>query len=186
VKNSFEIRGDTTVIFIKVPGGKVLETLIDTADLELAQSFSCTWIIAKRSNGVHYVHGVYNDEHGKKRVHFLHRFLLNAPGGAVVDHINHDTFDNRRSNLRIVDQQRNMQNRRKARVDSKTGILNVSKIGRRFVAKVQNNGKIIRLGNFSTAEEARKEVEKYRSRFMPYSKEAAEKKHEWYLIKIIK
>ena len=32
----------------------------------------------------------------------MSRQLLNAPHGLIVDHINHDTLDNRRGNLRIV------------------------------------------------------------------------------------
>ena len=35
---------------------------------------------------------------------------MNAEDGMVVDHINHDTADNRRTNLRVVTQSQNMQN----------------------------------------------------------------------------
>jgi hypothetical protein len=41
---------------------------------------------------------------------YLHRYLMNAEDGMVVDHINHDTADNRRTNLRVVTQSQNMQN----------------------------------------------------------------------------
>lgn len=33
---------------------------------------------------------------------YLHRYLMNAEDGMVVDHINHDIADNRRTNLRVV------------------------------------------------------------------------------------
>jgi hypothetical protein len=36
----------------------------------------------------------------KKKL-YLHRVVINAPKGKVVDHINHDRLDNRRKNLRI-------------------------------------------------------------------------------------
>jgi hypothetical protein len=43
----------------------------------------------------------------------LHRLLLDAPPGTHVDHINHDTLDNRRENLRVVTAQQNQANSRK-------------------------------------------------------------------------
>lgn len=53
-----------------------------------------------------YVYFCYN---GKK--YRLHRYLLNAPKGLVVDHINGDTKDNRIKNLRLCTQKENLQNR---------------------------------------------------------------------------
>ena len=39
----------------------------------------------------------------------LHRYVMNAVSGTTIDHINHDTFDNRKCNLRIANQtQQNM------------------------------------------------------------------------------
>jgi hypothetical protein len=38
-----------------------------------------------------------------KKSIYLHRFILNAKKGEIVDHINGDAFDNRRKNLRICD-----------------------------------------------------------------------------------
>jgi hypothetical protein len=53
----------------------------------------------------------------------LHRFLLNPPKGFVVDHINRDTFDNRRENLRIVTYRENNLNisKRKNKI-GRTGV----------------------------------------------------------------
>ena len=41
----------------------------------------------------------------------MHRLIMNNPIGLVVDHINNQTLDNRRENLRIVSQSENMANR---------------------------------------------------------------------------
>ena len=41
----------------------------------------------------------------------LHRFIMDAKTGDVVDHINRNTLDNRRCNLRIVDHSINNKNR---------------------------------------------------------------------------
>ena len=53
---------------------------------------------------------------GGKRPVFLHRELLGLPaqrerGGGEGDHINRNTLDNRRANLRVVTHAQNMQNR---------------------------------------------------------------------------
>ena len=55
-----------------------------------------------------------------KRVR-LHRWITDCPKGKVVDHINHNTLDNRRENLRITDHFGNMQNRQ----DNKVGCTGV-------------------------------------------------------------
>ncbi len=40
----------------------------------------------------------------------MHRFILNAPKGMVVDHKNHDTLDNRRKNIWICTHSQNSLN----------------------------------------------------------------------------
>lgn len=35
MKNNYEVRGDVTAIYMKCPNGVILETLIETSDLEL-------------------------------------------------------------------------------------------------------------------------------------------------------
>lgn len=48
----------------------------------------------------------YNDKTG-----MMHRLIMNPPDDMVVDHINRDKLDNRRSNLRVCRQQDNTRNR---------------------------------------------------------------------------
>ena len=50
----------------------------------------------------------------KKRT-FMHRLIMNTPKGMVTDHINHNTLDNQRHNLRICSTQQNLQNADKYR-----------------------------------------------------------------------
>lgn len=49
------------------------------------------------------------------RVGYLHRFILLAPDGFEVDHINGDRSDNRRCNLRLATRAENIQYREERR-----------------------------------------------------------------------
>lgn len=72
-----------------------------------------------------------------------------------IDHINGNRDDNRISNLRVVDNSVNQQNKRSARSDSKTGILGVHlhRPGK-WQAKINVNGTKKSLGIFSSPLEA--------------------------------
>jgi len=83
----------------------------------------------------------------------MHRRVLDLEYGDPrhVDHINHDTLDNRRRNLRAVAPRENGDNRRD---QSKCGVGVVERAGR-FGVCVNHKGKKRWLGTFDTAEEAR-------------------------------
>jgi hypothetical protein len=84
----------------------------------------------------------------------MHRLIMDAPKGLVVDHINGDGLDNRRSNLRICTRTENLFNHKLSK-RSTTGYMGVAlDNGRRYVAHLQVNGQKKRIGWFKTAEEA--------------------------------
>lgn len=83
-------------------------------------------------------------------------FLLETgawPDGEI-DHINGDTKDNRRTNLRKVDRQTNSENLRRPMKSSSSGFLGVSRKRSKFHARIISKGKYYHLGSFQTAEEA--------------------------------
>jgi hypothetical protein len=91
----------------------------------------------------------------------MHRIIMSASGNQMVDHINGNTLDNRRINLRIASRAQNLRNS-KVRCDSKSvfkGVSKkVSKMGTvRYSARIQINTKTrLYLGYFKTEIEAAK------------------------------
>jgi hypothetical protein len=71
-----------------------------------------------------------------------------------LDHFNRDPSDNRVANLREATDQQNRANS-KVRSDNICGIKGVRRRGSRWEAKIRIDGKLIRLGNFGTMNEAR-------------------------------
>lgn len=94
----------------------------------------------------------------------LHRFIMSPPADKVVDHINHNPSDNRKSNLRICSQKDNTRNQSldKRNTTNYTGVYKNPHNGK-WMAKIGCNYRLINLGTFDTIEEAiqvRKEAEK--------------------------
>ena len=71
-----------------------------------------------------------------------------------VDHVNGVRDDNRWSNLRPATPSENLQNVRRARADSQTGLLGVSRDRQRFRAQIKVDGQHIYIGTFDTPEQA--------------------------------
>jgi hypothetical protein len=79
---------------------------------------------------------------------------MDNPIGKMVDHINRDTLDNTRENLRVATRAENLRNS-KLRSDSKCNFKGVSKKGNRFIARIQISvDKRLHLGYFNTEEDA--------------------------------
>jgi hypothetical protein len=105
---------------------------------------------------------------------YMHRLILNAPPGSVVDHINHDPLDNRRSNLRIGNKAINGQNRNPANLRGASGIRNVTwdKQTNKWRVFIRVDGKNINGGRFARLEDAARVAAELRRQHMPGSEEA--------------
>lgn len=102
---------------------------------------------------------------GETRI-YLHRMLLNASEEDVVDHIDRNPLNNRRSNLRITTQSRNMMNSTISS-DNTSGTKGISfdKKLEKWHAYISKDKKRIHLGYFYCLEDAIK------------ARESAEKEH---------
>lgn len=112
MKNMYEDRGEHIAINI-VRKGEYYETLVDKMDFDKVSSIVGTWHLNNR--------GYVSTTKNKKRLG-LHRFILNAPFGKLVDHKDGDPLNNRKNNLRIVDPEGNVQNIRNHNRNSSSGV----------------------------------------------------------------
>lgn len=143
-----------------------LWTIIDLEDLERVINFPYTWFAKyNHTNNEYYVTAsVYHPELQQTRPIFLHQFLMGA-NGKDVDHENNDTLDNRKSNMRVVEESNNSKNRKSRNRNNKSGYRNVSLIKGKWVVQLQIDGKNTKLGSFDDVHEAGKFAEEMRSKY---------------------
>ncbi|MDF9844182.1 MULTISPECIES: HNH endonuclease [unclassified Paenibacillus] len=175
MKNSYEIRGEVTVIFIKRNDGSVFKTFIDTVDLEKACSFPNSWRVKHdKATGQFYVQG--NIQKGSVIGSIsLHRWLMDDPCGYEVDHKDSNPLNNRRScNLRKVTKAQNAQNRRgPQRNNGSSGVRGVTwhKVARKWMVQVKAGPKKLYGGVFEELETAERAAIALRKMHMPFSHE---------------
>jgi len=105
---------------------------------------------------------------GKEKNIMMHRVITGVSDGMQVDHINHDTLDNRRENLRIVTPSQNGMNRG-VYSSNKLGVKGVTRHGSGFRAQVVVGGKLVYQKAFRTLQEAKdayeREAQKYHGEY---------------------
>lgn len=151
VSNQYIRKENFTELNIKgsVHGDKTI--LIDTEEVEKIKKHH--WTINKftRCKKVYYYAVTSNGL-------LLHRYIKGASNGreATVDHINNNTLDNRKGNLQICSNRKNLI-KQELCVNSKTGVKGVcvhTNTGR-YMAYITVNRKRTHLGYFDTIEEAK-------------------------------
>lgn len=91
----------------------------------------------------------------KKHTLRMHRLLLGNPKNVIVDHIDHDTLNNTRANLRLSTNKESSMNRRR-RKDNASGYKGV-RLDKRYgvwIARIQTSHGRKDIGRYRTAEEA--------------------------------
>ncbi|NCB27343.1 MAG: hypothetical protein EOM62_18105 [Bacteroidia bacterium] len=121
-------------------GEKIIDVLIDASEAEWVGKYK--WFRGSKGH-------ILN-----KCVGSLARKIIKAKPGEIVDHINRNTFDNRRTNLRIVSLSENVRNS-KIPLNNKSGVKGVyfHKCTRKWEAFIRINGER-RRAYFSEYEDA--------------------------------
>lgn len=117
-------------------------TLVDDEDYQYLSQFKWYYI-----NGYARRNGTYNNKTYRPA---MHREILNLSkeNRSTIDHINHDTLDNRKENLRFCTQRQNCQNRKsKHNKHGFKGIVLVKNINK-FCVVIHVMGKVISGGYF--------------------------------------
>lgn len=128
--------------FIKINDNYSIYYLYDMYGNRVAKGYIDNEDVAKVKNiKWGYSHGYAS---GKTKSLMMHRRILNTT--EFVDHINHNTLDNRKCNLRIVNKSQNQMNSNRKGVD-------VRKNGR-YRAYIKKNGIMVSLGVYEDKEEA--------------------------------
>lgn len=168
--NDYQIFKDYAVIYIDSSKYGRLECLIDIQNLN--ELIKRRWFAAYNNTSKSF-YAYSKISVNKKRVTLqMHRIITNCPKGLVVDHINHNTLDNRLKNLRICTDAQNKQNQISTIATSKTskfrGVSYDSKMGK-YRAYCSHNGNKIHIGIFETEAEANEVVKAARKKYMPFA-----------------
>ncbi len=135
----------------KVPLTKGEYAIIDIEDYALVVKYKWNAKFNK-SNSLYYANTSITIPSTNKRTSItMHRLIMNAGKGVVVDHINGNALDNRRCNLRFATASENSMNRSKTVLNT-SGFKGVYKDKSRWLAKIGIGGKRIYLGTFDTPE----------------------------------
>lgn len=131
--------------------------IVDAADYEWLSQFKWYAVApnGKHKDGKFYaVRHVFRDD-GKRTLLKMHREILGAEPGVDVDHVDGNTLNNQRDNLRLCNRQQNTFNSRgqKNSVSKYKGV-SWHKHTRKWFAQIGVNGKNIFLGYYDTPEEA--------------------------------
>ena len=139
----------------KIPLSQGMFTIVDDEDYEWISQHK--WTAAVTGQNIKRIYAVRREGWNNVRRRWsktiwMHREILEPSDEMDADHINHDTLDNRRENLRLATRSQNLANSRRARGVTGFRGVTLTKDGSKAPYKTQFRGKCI--GTFFDKEEA--------------------------------
>lgn len=127
--------------------------LVDPIDEWLLEEY--TWHLKWDGYNNYAATSLGRNEYGRTIIVFLHHCIMGQPiwEDDEIDHINRNTMDNHRSNMRYATRSQNRINT--SRAESSLGARNIYQIeDGRYRVRVRRNGQEYYLGTFGTLDEA--------------------------------
>lgn len=152
MRNKYIVGKEVAVIFVpyrSTLNKHLFGCVVDASDLPKLKNYDVMWVLTRGRYIVAQVERSSGHEHI-----FLHRVVNGTPEGLKTDHIDGNTLNNRRSNLRGVTHAVNLLNRIGEREGKTSGLpRGVRRSGSRFAAVIQGQRRE-HLGQFDTPIEA--------------------------------
>jgi hypothetical protein len=126
------------------------QALVDDEDYERVMRYN--WYVSAPRNCIGWYARTNMPDNGRQRTVYLHTFVLEFPDCDYIDHINQDTLDNRKSNLRLATTNESIRHRHLPL--GRSGYRGVTRSGEKWIARVATNETRVYLGTYDTAEEA--------------------------------
>lgn len=165
-ENNIIIKDDHAEMIIE-KDNKNFICLFDIEDIDKINYIK--WNIHRSSeNKEYYVIGRERALKNKGKYFKFHRLIMNCPNDMVIDHINHNTLDNRKCNLRICTIQQNNENRNGCYITNiSSGYRNVywCKDRNKWRVMLKQKGKYYLGGFFTNIEDAIKVAEEMRKKY---------------------
>ncbi len=147
--NYYRFKSRKVPAYRLIPLTKGKFAVIDAEDYDFLRTVM--WH-TKEGNATCYARGHVKGKHVN-----MHRVLMGAKDGEVVDHIDHDGLNNRKDNLRVCSVAENNRNRRvgmRRKTSSKYKGVSWDKKSRKYVAYINHNRKKHLLGMYHDEIEA--------------------------------
>jgi hypothetical protein len=148
MKNNYKIIDDYVEIYMKRrKEDNLYITYISLEDFEKVLKYNTTWHLMWDNNAKCFYAGacIYSREESERNKRYkslyLTQVIYDFPKGILADHINHNTLDNRRSNIRPITNSNNSKNRKGKNSNNKSGIRNMCWMGKYLRLQLQIDGK---------------------------------------------